>query len=60
MRGFDQLSPAPETFRAGINRGSHAKSTLVTRIDNDSIEQERLSSTVLARDADYTDWLIDS
>jgi hypothetical protein len=43
------LAPDPKAFSAGID-GRPYPETFISLVDNDSIEQERLSSSVLSRD----------
>lgn len=48
---LQQLCPAPQAFRARLNCGPDTKAPLLTRIDDDPVEQERLASAILAGDA---------
>ena len=57
MSCFQELCPAPKSFRAWIDRWSNTESALIPRINNHSIKQERLPGPILASDANDTDRL---
>lgn len=58
--GLQELGPAPESFSAGVDCGSHSEAPLVTRVNDHPIEQEGFACAVLARYADHTHGLFDS
>ena len=57
---LEHLSPTPKTFSAGVNGWPNTKATLIPRIDDHSVEQEGLASSILACYANNANRFIDS
>ena len=58
MYCLKELCPAPESFRTRIYSGANTKSTLISSIDDHSIEKERLASSILSSHTYDTDRLL--
>ena len=40
IHGVQELSPAPQALRTRVDCWTYAEATLLTRVDNDPVEQE--------------------
>lgn len=60
MGSLEHFSPTPKTFSARINGRSNTKATLIPRINDHSVEQEWLTSSILACYANNANRFIDS